>query len=254
MQILYQIKIMKELSNICQNISVKTMEEEVSVKYKVKGETKENSKSCLTCDCHGVQGKLKVCCPFCNKPDGLSRIHKVLEGKCQLLASVLDTVNALVVVLDKEGKIIGFNKSCEKATGYCFNEVKGRNIFDLLLVSEEVDSVKVAFNKIKNGYFPNKNENYWLTKQGLKRRITWSNTALTDTQGKVQYIIATGKDLTDQRAAEDELQNAIHQYHRIKNSLKESEKLAAIGLMSAGITHEIKNPLTVIQGFAQLIE
>ena len=42
---------------------------------------------------------------------------------------LLDTIDSLVAVLDREGRILTFNKACEKTTGYTFKEVKGHVFF-----------------------------------------------------------------------------------------------------------------------------
>ncbi len=42
------------------------------------------------------------------------------------VSAVLDVVGALIVVLDREGRIVRFNRACECLTGYCFAEVKDR--------------------------------------------------------------------------------------------------------------------------------
>jgi len=43
-----------------------------------------------------------------------------LPGESHVLATILDTLDALVVMLDRHGRIIRFNRACEKTTGYVF--------------------------------------------------------------------------------------------------------------------------------------
>ena len=45
-----------------------------------------------------------------------------------LAAAILDTITNLVVVLDRQGRIVRFNRACERATGYTFPEVAGREL------------------------------------------------------------------------------------------------------------------------------
>jgi PAS domain S-box-containing protein len=126
-----------------------------------------------------------------------------------LTNAVLDTVGALVVVLDPAGQIVRFNRACERTTGYRFAEVEGRPFWDFLLIPEEVEPVKAVFAQLQTGEIPNAFENYWVAKDGSRHWIAWSNTALPGESGSIQFVIGTGIDITEHRRAEDELQRAL---------------------------------------------
>jgi len=121
------------------------------------------------------------------------------------VATILNTLSALVLVLDQEGHIIGFNHACEQTTGYMFEEIQGRRVWDFLLMPEEIEAVKGVFGALKSGQFPNRFENFIVSKNGRRRLINWSNNALLNDKGKVEYIIATGIDITERKQAEDDL-------------------------------------------------
>lgn len=133
------------------------------------------------------------------------QMEEALRWERNFVSAVLDTAGALVVVLDAGGCIIQFNQACQDTTGYGFDEVRGKHVWDLLLIAEELEQVKDIFKSLKAGHFPNTHENYWLTKDGSRRLIAWSNTALTNDNGDVEYIIASGIDITEQREAEEKL-------------------------------------------------
>ncbi len=129
---------------------------------------------------------------------------KAQQGKRSLTSAILDTVGALVLVLDQEGRIIRFNRTCQQITGYSFDEVKGRLFWELFLIPEEMEPVKAVFEELRSGQFPNKYENYWVAKDGSRRCIAWSNTDLVDDKGEVEYIIGTGIDITERKRVEEE--------------------------------------------------
>ena len=128
-----------------------------------------------------------------------------LRKERNFVDAVLETAGALVVVLDLEGRIIRFNRACEKISGYSFNEVKGRPFWDFLLLPDEIDGVQEVFDELQTGNFPNQHENYWVAKDGSRRLISWSNTVLINDKGSVEYVIAIGIDITERKEAEEKL-------------------------------------------------
>ncbi len=128
-----------------------------------------------------------------------------LNKERNFISAVLDTATALVIVLDSQGQIVRFNQACEQTTGYSFDEVRGRYLWNLFLLPEEVEPVKVVFEQLKDGPVIREHENYWVTKDGSRRLIAWSNTKLQDHEGAIEYIIATGIDITDRKRADQHL-------------------------------------------------
>jgi len=110
--------------------------------------------------------------------------------------AVLETIGALVVVLDAQGHILNFNHACEQITGYMKDEVLGRKVWDFLLTPEERPKVEQVFQQITAGQFPNIHENDWVARNGARHRIAWSNTVLTGPDGNITHVIATGIDIT----------------------------------------------------------
>lgn len=117
--------------------------------------------------------------------------------------AILDIAASLILVIDKTGRITRFNRYCEKITGYSSHEVVGQHIWDILTVNPELTK-KITLEHLEK-YSPRTHENIWRSKNGSDRLISWSSTQLLDANGKVEYIIATGIDITDFRKAETEL-------------------------------------------------
>ena len=123
--------------------------------------------------------------------------EETLNQERNFISAVLDTASALVIVIDTQGQIVRFNQACEQTTGYSFDEVRGRYFWNLFLLPEQVEEVKAVFEQLRSGEGPKEYENYWVTKDGSRRLIAWANTSLQDYQGHVEYIVATGIDITD---------------------------------------------------------
>ncbi len=143
------------------------------------------------------------------------RVENALTVERNFVSAVLDTVGALVVVFDTAGRIVRFNRACEIASGYDFNILVGRYAWDKLIPESDVTEAIENFEHIRAGNFPATFENHWLNRDGTLRRIAWSATALVDAQGQVAFIIATGIDVTVQRAAEGTLRESEARYRQI---------------------------------------
>jgi PAS domain S-box-containing protein len=128
-----------------------------------------------------------------------------LKKESAFLSTVLDTVGLMILVLDRDGRIVRFNRTCEVVSGYTFEGVKGRFVWDFLIPPEQVEGVKKVFSALTSGMFPNRYENYWVAKDGQRKLIAWSNTALLAADGSVEYVIPTGIDITVHRKAEGAL-------------------------------------------------
>lgn len=140
---------------------------------------------------------------------GLKSTERELKQERDIIAQVLSTAACCIVVLDKQGRIVRFNQACEKTTGYSFAEVKNKFVWDLFLIPEEVEPVQTVFNQLlKVSDFGSNYQNYWLTKNGDRRLISWSNTVILDRHGMVEYVIASGTDITDRQQAEIALAKA----------------------------------------------
>ncbi|MDD1751702.1 MAG: PAS domain S-box protein, partial [Methanotrichaceae archaeon] len=133
------------------------------------------------------------------------KVEEALSQERDFVSTVLDTAKALVVVLDTQGRIIRFNRECEQLTGYSFDEVQGKTFWDLFLLPEDIDIIKSKFNTFQSGDYPRKNENAWLTKDGMPKQIAWSNSVLKDKDDRVTNIIAIGIEITERKHMEEAL-------------------------------------------------
>jgi PAS domain S-box-containing protein len=132
----------------------------------------------------------------------LKQAEGALHQERNLLSAILDTVGALVVVLDQEGRIIRFNRACEQLTGYASSEAQGKPIWDLFLVPEEVGPFKTLFQKISNSMLRTEYESCWRARDGSPRTIAWSAAVLPGSKQTPAYIIASGIDVTEQKRAQ----------------------------------------------------
>lgn len=137
-----------------------------------------------------------------------SRTEDALRRQGEFVSAILDTAGALVVVVDLQGRIVRFNRACEDLSGWRQTEVVGQNLVRLLIPQDQETYVENALNRLSQGESPVRAENDWQTRKGDRHRIAWANTILRDANGKPEYVVGTGIDVTDQRRAEAALADA----------------------------------------------
>ncbi|MGB5896718.1 MAG: PAS domain-containing sensor histidine kinase [Geitlerinemataceae cyanobacterium] len=126
-----------------------------------------------------------------------------LPEKRNFIEAVLDTAGALVVVFDPQGRIVRFNQACQRLTQYSWDEVRGKCVWDLFLIPQEIEAVQDVFGQLLSSQQTIEYEHYWQAKDGSRHLIYWSNTVLCDGEGQVEYAIATGLDMTEHQRLEE---------------------------------------------------
>lgn len=170
----------------------------------------------------------------------LRAAHLALQAERDFVSTVLATIDSLVVVLDRDKNIVHFNAACEKATGYAEAEVRGQNALEMFVEPDECAASVAVFDALLSGQISrNTNENHWRSKDNGRRRVTWTNSVLFDERGQVRFIVASGVDVTDSR--------------NMEARVRRTEHLASIATFSAGVAHEIKNPLNAAMLHLQLL-
>ncbi|MBZ0264351.1 PAS domain S-box protein [bacterium] len=140
-----------------------------------------------------------------------SRTESELRWERNFVNAVLDVAGALIVVLNKKGNIVRFNRSCESVSGYSFKELKNKPFWKLI-PQDEAARVKTYFERLMGDGDSNvRGENHWIAKDGSKRLISWSNTTLLDEKGKIEFIVSVGIDITDKHETEEKLKL----YHKV---------------------------------------
>lgn len=176
--------------------------------------------------------------------------RKVLETSLQnersLNASILKLAGPIILVIDQNGSIVSFNRTAEELTGYRFEEIRDKPYFwKQFLLLEERSKVEAEFASALSGKITSQIENYWVDANDRSRLISWSNTILTDEDGKFHLLIAIGIDITERRYAEEELKAS-------ELRLKEILNLSPISVRIS--TQEGRRVLFCNKSYANLIQ
>jgi PAS domain S-box-containing protein len=150
-----------------------------------------------------------------------------------------ELTGAMVVGLDRDGRICLFNSEAERVTSYARDEVLGRPFLEVLGVEDE--QLSQAVTRGITGVSSSQTvEASIRTRSGKLRDVIWNLSAAIDGQANEVVLVAGGRDVTDQKAKDERS--------------RQNERLAAIGTLAAGLAHEIRNPLNGAQLHVAFLE
>src|SRR5580693_4517770 len=94
--------------------------------------------------------------------------ERALQREQTFVSAILETVGALVTVLDPEGRIVRFNRACELTTGYSIDEVRGRHIWDFFPLAEEIERFRSILAQLSGDVLPQDCQSHWVTRHGTQ--------------------------------------------------------------------------------------
>ena len=129
----------------------------------------------------------------------------------------------MVCKLDRSGRILTFDDACERVTGFTAAEVLGRDARDVVIPPEERNAFGIFLEQFAEIAVSRPQVGHWLTKDGERRQIAWSNRPITDEDGTVTGLLTVGLDLTERDRAAAQVE-ALHS--ELEERLAEVEVLA----------------------------
>ncbi len=131
--------------------------------------------------------------------------------------SLIQTAQAIVLVLDTTGYIVSINPYMEEISGYRLEEVQGKDWFSTFLPERDRNSIRELFLTAIGNIHTQGNVNPIVTKDGREIDIEWSDKTLKDEKGNVLGLLSIGQDITERKRAEIALQES---HTRLERNLK----------------------------------
>ncbi len=160
-----------------------------------------------------------------------SKIH-------DLTADILSGIVDGVIVTDAAGRVLIWNRAAEEMTGIAAADAVGKNAG--LVLHENPAVVTLIEKTAASGRSYSDYEAEIAVKYGPQRPVGFVTAVLTDQEGGPAGVILTIRDQTGVRD--------------LKERMRRADRLATLGMIAAGIAHEVKNPLVGISGAAQLMK
>lgn len=142
-------------------------------------------------------------------------VEQRLACEERLNRAVFESNGALIMVIDRQGRVVRLNRAAEHLTGFPSQEIEGKPFWEQLIPAEERQNALKAFERLLHGAAPSVSSSHWFTRDWRRVPTTWSTTAIKDDTGQVEYIIATGVDISGLTEVRKQLAAAREDYQRL---------------------------------------
>lgn len=150
--------------------------------------------------------------------------ERALAVERLFVAATLDSIPALVAVVDTAGRMVRMNQPCAHLTGLRVSETVGQPFVEAVLLAEDHAWAAKTLREAAAGHASGPHESAWRSGEGRSgtktKRVSWTVRPLRGLDGEIQYLIISGQDVTDKRQMEKGKLSTEARYREfVENSL-----------------------------------
>ena len=161
-----------------------------------------------------------------------------------LIEASLDTL----VTIGSDGKITDINSETERITGRTREELVGTDFSDYFT---DPETARAAYQKAFKGGAVRDYPLELRHTDGHTTPVLYNASVYRDEAGKVLGVFAAARDVTQQQKRTEERQALFDQLKGSQAQLMQAGKMGAMGTLTAGIAHELNNPMMGLLNFVQ---
>ncbi len=136
------------------------------------------------------------------------RSETLLQESQRVTEALYDTLDAIVLIVDSDGRVQTMNRASTEITGFSANELRDRHIWSVLTPPDEVAAYRGAMARLVTTGPPFALEASLLTKHSERRTVAWRfGQSPAASNGNPSFLF-TGIDITEQRRAEQRAERA----------------------------------------------
>jgi len=177
----------------------------------------------------------------------LEQKNAALEESQQFIFSVLTSMSDLLVVCDRYGVIEEVNQSLVHFTGLSEQSLKGAKLGALFADASSLAAAERVMARLASEPAHDL-ELQFLSRDGEATPVALNFTPRLSSAGKLLGVVIIGRPVGELRRAYHALREAHDQLKRTQQQLLQSEKMASLGRLVAGVAHELNNPISFVLG------
>jgi len=144
-----------------------------------------------------------------------TKVERELSRVAQDLRLLIDTANAPIIGIDKEGMVNEWNLKAAEIVGYNSNEVMGRDLVEEFITPEYKVAVSEVLSNALHGQDTSSFEFPLFTKTGGHVDVLLNATPRRDANGDIKGVVGMGQDITDRKKAEAETALMAEEMHNL---------------------------------------
>jgi len=176
-----------------------------------------------------ADGSVRAVCGLVRDVTHQRETEAELQRTREYLENILENSPVMIITTDLEHRVASFNRTAVETLGYAPEEIIGK---PATMLYEDPEARSPIIRGVEQHGVVHEHEATLLHKDGTRIPVAITLSALLDNEGNRIGHVGISRDISRRKALMDQI--------------LQSERMAAIGRLAAGVAHEINNPLAVI--------